>query len=157
MAPRKKITALTPEQEALMPVIRDKWIALGLSTAPADRPDLITPSTIRDEQNTELRRVLLERYGADRFIRDIGAVPIHADETGTLYRIDLADDEPLVMVSLINSTPELARADGLIQAPDGSWRKAYWLRVPANIRTAREAVAWTFDTKVEDYHPIIET
>ena len=35
MAPR--ITALTPEQEALLPVKAAEWIATGLSTQPADR------------------------------------------------------------------------------------------------------------------------
>ena len=34
----KKITSLTPEQTAQMAVYRDKWIAIGLSTDPADRP-----------------------------------------------------------------------------------------------------------------------
>ena len=33
----QKLTRLTPEQEALLPVVRDEWIAHGLSTAPADR------------------------------------------------------------------------------------------------------------------------
>lgn len=33
------IDKLTPEQEALIPVIRDEWIAHGLSTQPADRPE----------------------------------------------------------------------------------------------------------------------
>ena len=32
-----KIDKLTPEQEALIPVIRDKWIEIGLSTEPTDR------------------------------------------------------------------------------------------------------------------------
>src|SRR5205807_7606185 len=33
-----RIEKLTPAQEALIPVVRDEWLALGLSTAPADRP-----------------------------------------------------------------------------------------------------------------------
>lgn len=32
MANNKKITELTPEQEALLPVYRDKWLKIGLST-----------------------------------------------------------------------------------------------------------------------------
>lgn len=32
------ITELTPEQEALIPVVRDEWIDIGLSTDRADRP-----------------------------------------------------------------------------------------------------------------------
>lgn len=32
------ITALTAEQEAQLPVYRDKWIKIGLCTDPADRP-----------------------------------------------------------------------------------------------------------------------
>ncbi len=33
-----RIDKLTPEQEALLPVYRDEWIKIGLSTEPADRP-----------------------------------------------------------------------------------------------------------------------
>ncbi len=35
--PIKKITSLTVEQEALLDVIREKWLAFGLSTEPANR------------------------------------------------------------------------------------------------------------------------
>ena len=45
-----------------------------------------------------------------------------------------------------HSTPE----------PDGSVKK-YMLRVDPKCRTAREAVAWTFDMEAGEYAPAIET
>ena len=33
----KKIESLTPEQEAMIPVYRDRWLKIGLSTEPTDR------------------------------------------------------------------------------------------------------------------------
>ncbi|MEG8279899.1 DUF6745 domain-containing protein [Streptomyces sp. AHA2] len=111
----------------------------------AELPSL-TPGRIRDEENAELRRVMLEYYGYDRYLADSGARPVHRDETGTLWRIDLPDDEPVVMVEVLNSTPE----------PDGT-RRTYWLRVPPATRTARAGVAWTFGLGAETYAPLRET
>jgi hypothetical protein len=76
---------------------------------------------------------MIERYGMARYLADSGATLIHQDELGELYRADLPGDEPLVMVKVLNSTPE----------PDQS-RKAYFLRVPPTLTRARDAVAWTF-------------
>lgn len=106
----------------------------------------LTPEPIRAEENAELRRVMLEYYGYDRYLTDSGARPLHQDETGTLWRIDLVDDEPVVMVEVLNSTPE----------PDGT-RRTYWLRVPPSTRTARAGVAWTFGLEAEAYAPAAET
>jgi len=134
------------------------WHGLRLeNTDIITRPESITVDQIQQETNAEIRRVLLERHGTERFIRDSGAIPVHADTCGSLYRIELPDDEPLVLVKLLNGTPEAERGDGLIQAPDGSWRKQYWLRVPPTIKTARAAVAWTFGMRPTEYRPAIET
>ncbi|MER6466329.1 DUF6745 domain-containing protein [Streptomyces sp. NPDC001288] len=111
----------------------------------ADLPTL-TPERIRAEENAELRRVMLEYYGYDRYLADSGARPVHRDGTGTLWRIDLPDDEPVVMVEVVNSTPE----------PDGT-RRTYWLRVPPSMREAREGVAWTFGLDADVYRPLQET
>ncbi|MDP9862185.1 MULTISPECIES: DUF6745 domain-containing protein [Streptosporangium] len=106
----------------------------------------LTPGRIRAEENAELRRVMLEHFGYDRYLAESGATPLHRDETGVLWRIDLPDDEPVVMVEVVNSTAE----------PDGTFRR-YWLRVPPSTRTAREGVAWTFGMSEADYRPARET
>ncbi len=106
----------------------------------------LTPERIRAEENAELRRVMLEFYGYDRYLAESGARPVDRDETGVLWRIDLPDDEPVVMVEVVNSTPE----------PDGTHRM-YWLRVPPRTRTARQGVAWTFGMAEEGYTPVLET
>ncbi|GIH48061.1 hypothetical protein SAMN05421833_11622 [Microbispora rosea] len=106
----------------------------------------LTPERIRAEENAELRRVMLEHFGLDRYLAESGARPRHFDETGVLWRIDLPGDEPVVMVEVVNSTPE----------PDGT-RRTYFLRVPPWVTRAREGVAWTFGVREEDYRPERET
>lgn len=106
----------------------------------------LTPRRIREEENAELRRVMLEHYGYDRYLEESGAQPVQRDEAGVLWRIELEGDEPLVMVEVVNSTPE----------PDGTHR-TYWLRVPPRTRTAREGVAWTFGLDEAGYAPQRET
>jgi hypothetical protein len=124
------------------------------------RPDLITLAHIDQEQNAEVRRVMIERYrhgedihGAAAFIRDAGGERLDHDERyGTLWRRrirgnnSVPGDEPIVMIEVVNRTRE----------PDGRFRH-YWLRVPPTMRTAREAVAWTFNTSAERYAPVKET
>ncbi|WP_227983920.1 DUF6745 domain-containing protein [Nocardia spumae] len=119
-----------------MPVPADFFAGLGSLTA----------ERIRTEENAELRRVLLEHYGYDRYLAESGAEPVHRDDAGILWRIPLPDDEDVVMVEVVNSTPE----------PDGTHR-TYWLRVPPSTRTATEGVAWTFGLDAEEYLPVRQT
>ncbi|MBW5482420.1 DUF6745 domain-containing protein [Streptomyces bambusae] len=106
----------------------------------------LTPERILAEDNAELRRVMLEHYGYERYLRESGAEPMHRDEAGVLWRLPLPDDEDVVMVEVVNSTPE----------PDGTSR-TYWLRVPPDTRTPRQGVAWTFGLGEEAYAPLRET
>ena len=122
------------------------WHGVRVGEAVILRPESITVAEIHAEQNAEVRRVLLERFGFDRYIAESGALPIHADETGTLYRCEFPDDEPLVIVRVRNSTPE----------PDGSCAH-YTLRVPPDMTMARQAVAWTFGKDAATYQPAVET
>ncbi|MFB4420192.1 DUF6745 domain-containing protein [Streptomyces sp. QL37] len=106
----------------------------------------LTPERIRAEENAELRRVMLEYYGYDRYLAESGAEPVHRDESGILWRIAMEGDEDVVMVEVVNSTPE----------PDGTHR-VYWLRVPPRTRTAKEGVAWTFGIEGDAYAPVRQT
>ncbi|MFF7389195.1 DUF6745 domain-containing protein [Streptomyces scabiei] len=122
------------------------WRGLPVPGEFLDRLDGLIPEEIRAEENAELRRVMLEHYGYDRYLEQSGAKPVHRDETGVLWRIALPGDEDVVMVEVVNSTPE----------PDGTSR-TYWLRVPPTTTTAREGVAWTFGLRPEVYEPLRQT
>ena len=111
-----------------------------------EQAEILTKDRILKEANAEVRRVMIERLGNEKFLKLAGAKSIHQDRCGNLYRIELPGDEPLVAVEVVNSTPE----------PDGHFKR-YFLRVPPNITRAKDAVAWTFAMKPEDYLPMIET
>lgn len=122
------------------------WHGVRVPRGVIAQPETLTVQRIRDEANLEIRRVMLERYGQERYLRDADAQRVHADQTGVLWRCELPDDDPLVMVQVRNATPE----------PDGS-RRSYWLRVPPDVQTARQAVAWTFGLGEGEYTPAVET
>ena len=129
-------------------------------------PQTLTAAQIAAEPNVEVRRVMIERLGTERYVILSGAKVVARDDWGTLYRAERPDDSPLMAVAVVNSTPE----------PDGS-RKDYWLRVPGvakasqpprvclvcdrDIRdiptTARQAVAWLGRLCAEHYAPTVET
>jgi hypothetical protein len=98
-------------------------------------------------RNLELRRLLLDRLGYERFLDLVDATLVRQDDYGRLWNSSVAiDGEPLCVVEVVNTTPE----------PDGS-RKRYFLRVPPNLRTARQAVAWTFSENEDSYRLAAQT
>jgi hypothetical protein len=136
-----------------------------------DQPSSITTQRIAEERNAEVRRVMVERYGASRYLLDSGASIAQRDQVGILYRKEMPDDEPIVMVRVLNSTPEpdgvMSRDEAIaifgdaarsaaLATSDSRW-KEYMLRVPPDVRTAREAVAWTFGLAADEYQPEAET
>jgi hypothetical protein len=123
-----------------------RWHGIPIPAEFAQTLKTLTPQIIQEQRNVELRRMMLEHYGHERFIIESGAEPIQQDEAGKLWRVVLPRDEPITMVEVVNSTAE----------PDGSFR-TYWLRVPPHTRTAREAVAWTFGLAEQEYRPQVQT
>jgi hypothetical protein len=125
---------------------------VALDRRVVEDPDHITADLINNARNAEVRRVIMQIYGPDRFLRDGHAQLLQEDECGELYEVAIPSmlsgprGEPLVFVRVKNSTPE----------PDGTY-KYYILRVPPRVRTAREAVAWTFGLREDQYSPAHET
>jgi len=155
---------------------RDGWAiyaihGIAVPREVIEQPSSITVRHIDEEKNVEVRRVLIERYGLDRYMKDSQAELLHRDATGLLYRKQVTGDEPITMVRVLNSTPEpegtLSRDEALVtfgeaaraalHTPAGARFKEYMIRVPPNMTTAHEAVAWTFSLTGEEYHPALET
>jgi hypothetical protein len=122
------------------------WHGVMVPAFVVTRPEWITVKHIETEENAEIRRVMIERFGQSRYLTESGATEIHRDDFGTLYRKEIPGDEPLVMVKVVNSTPE----------PDGSF-KDYFIRVNPTMKTARQAVAWTFEKEEHEYEPELQT
>ncbi|GAA1520372.1 hypothetical protein GCM10009827_039970 [Dactylosporangium maewongense] len=122
------------------------WRGMPIPSELVHRLARLTHAEIAAERNAELRRVMLEHFGYERYLREAGARRLGSDACGVLWQLRFADDEPLTMVEVINSTPE----------PDGTSR-IYWLRVPPTTRTPREGVAWTFGLTEQEYQPLVET
>ena len=114
--------------------LRHLLLVLGRPPHPQARGRATERACPVSHQNLELRRLLLDRIGYERFLDIAGSDLVAQDDFGKLWRCELQiDNEPLRVVEVVNSTPE----------PDGTHRR-YLLRVPPTTRTAREAVAWTF-------------
>jgi hypothetical protein len=122
-----------------------------------EQPELITVDKIKNQKNVEIRRVMLDKYDIKKYIEDCGAKLIHKDldklgNSVELYKEELEGDEPIMMVKVINSTPE----------PDGT-SKVYFLRVPhteevdktgvlkGEMCDAIQAQAWTFGKTKEQF------
>ncbi len=121
------------------------WHGVGVARWLIDEPQRVTTGLITHHADVPMQRVLLERYGYERYVRDMGS-EVQSDDWGTLWRAPTFHDEPVVMVQVLNATPE----------PDGSF-KDYFLRVPPWVTSARQAVAWTFGSEAQSYAPEVQT
>lgn len=107
-------------------------------------PESISPDDILSEKNAEIRRVMIERFGRDRFVKLPKTKLVHKDEWGELYHHKI-DDTVYAFIKVVNSTPD----------PSGE-AKEYILRVNPEHKTARAAVAST-QPRIENFAPIEET
>lgn len=143
-----------------------RWHGVAVPRDVVESPEKITLKHIEGETNAEVRRIMVERYGHERFLRESKAELIDScpDDheligmrTAKLWRI--AD---ITMLDLLNSTPE----------PDGSVKR-YVIPVDGDRydgRAGRECIAASASTwrkrgdptqlafaRPEDYRPAFES
>lgn len=113
--------------------------------------DTISVAEILRIRNIELRRCLIEMIGYSELVRRGADKLIVLDEdkeTGAiLYRLNMpADnkDEAIVVVKVIDGTT-------LKDENNRPYRKEYFIRVPPDNKTCKDAIAWTFGMSPDDY------
>lgn len=125
---------------------RIHWRGLRVSDRIAFDPESITVDEILSERNQELRRVLLERVGLEWFVDQAHAIVVDQDT-------DVGGGRMLLRIPIDNSEDML-----YVQVQCPSTAKRYLLRVPPNMQTCRQAIAWTAGyNNPDDYHPVKET
>lgn len=122
------------------------WHGVRIPDFVITNPERIKLDDINKETNTEVRRVMLEKYGFEKYLKNSKATLRAQDSFGKLWEVPVPMDEPLVMVEVLNSTPE----------PDGSI-KTYFLRVPPDTRTTQAGLAWTFGLNEREYVPVFQS
>ena len=126
--------------------VRLRWHRVLIDDRIAFQPESITVDEVLAEANAELRQVLLERVGLERFFRQANAEVLDVDQDAggerKLLRVSMGADEDLVCV--------------IVHCP--STGRRYILLVPPTMTTCRAAIAWTagFDDP-DEYRPLLET
>jgi hypothetical protein len=120
------------------------WKGIEVSSWMIEQPEKITLDTIDAERDVQIRRCMIEIMTPQRYVALGGPVRVAEDETGILWRKAWWASDAWAAVEVVNATPE----------PDGT-RKHFFLQVPANMRTAREAVAWTYGLSEDAYARLV--
>lgn len=100
------------------------------------------PENITSIANATIRREALDYYGIKKFFKETNSKIIHQDGKNVLLSLRWHKNEsPMTMVKVIDSTT----------------KDIYLLRVPPEMKTVKDAIAWTFDMNSNEYYPIKET
>lgn len=128
------------------------WKGIFLEPSLWNNKDTLRADEILNIPNAEVRRCMVELIGYENFIKRAKPTVLDRDEkTGAvLYKVDMPDDdrnEPLVVIKVIDGT-------SLTDSKGKTYRKEYFLRVPPQMKTCSEAVAWTFNMDQKEYQKI---
>ena len=116
------------------------------------RPETLTTEQIMKEDNAEVRRIMCEKMGWEKFIHEAKLKLIHEcdDPANMPNKLRLYDTPeqvlgvPVRLLSVVNATPKL---NGEISR--------YAITVPAEIDSALAGAAWSFDVSIEQYRDLI--
>ena len=123
-----------------------RWRGVAIDTRIAFRPDSLSADEALRQSNTELRRVMIERMGMERFLAEAKVKVLDSDRDAggprKLLRVPLKDDEDIVCLC--------------VQCP--STGRQYMLRVPPDMTGCHQAAAWMAGfSDPKKYQPVIET
>ena len=128
-----------------------------------EEPETLTVQEILAQPNIEVRHILIRKKGFGVFLKEAQAVMIDSDcesnnsNPRKLYKfefppieiiegVSLPDCDPLVVLHLVDSAKKRLGEPADV-----------FFRVPPNMETCAQAVAWTFGVEnPEDYRPSLE-
>jgi len=128
-------------------LVREERVYIRGVGLPQRLAGMLTRGLMRAEHiveisNAEIRRVCLEELGYSRFLSQIDHEIVDKNGDEELVVINWhPDEEPLCLVK--------------IKCP--STCVFYTLRVPPEMKSVKEAIAWTFGISEERYKPVVET
>lgn len=126
------------------------WKGVVVPNWIVETPARITAAIVDFPYDAWVRRCMIDILTPQRFIAEGGAICFSSDATGRLWRRrwwnsrDNTSDA-WAAIEVVNGTPE----------PDGS-HKHYYLQVPPEVQTPREAVAWTYGMSEAQYTALVQ-
>jgi hypothetical protein len=130
-------------------------------------PETITGEQITQEQNAEVRRVMIERMGWERFCEQVSMNVIHTDQLNakfpTVPVTELVEPGQRFVYDYRSGTEtaELLQAEGItdledrplkfVRLTDPSTGRRYTLRVPHTVTRCYEGIGWSFGLSEADY------
>lgn len=145
------------------------WHGVRVEQYVIESPEAITATDIINEENAEIARIKLERMGIDRFVDESSARILDEDNhslshpewrvvSGSpdprMVQVDRVEHRRLLAIDMPND-PD--RTVTVVEVTCPSTEHRYLLRVPPHVKTCAEAVAWTADTKPEEYDMALES
>ncbi len=132
------------------------WKHVQIEPSLWNSKDTISVAEVLSIPNVEIRRCMIEMIGYAELIRRGGnqfkVLDEDMDTGAILFRLDMPENdkkEPVVVVKVLDGTP-VKDANGKL------YRKEYFLRVPPDYKTCKEAIAWTFAMDPKEYYRLEE-
>lgn len=108
-------------------------------------PEQINPKEVLTASNRLIKEVMIEKMGLGKFVESINYFVLdelsNGNEVYQLIQVDIDELNPLIVMKVF--------------CP--STKRAYYLRVPHNISTFKQALQWTFGNTSINYNMYIET